>query len=100
MTSFPPEIVDAVLAHMNDDHLEDNLLIVRAFGAPDASGAAMRGVDGEAGTWAVMGPEGPVGDLRIPGPSGPIGERAEIRRDVVAQYDAAGARLGVDQRPH
>lgn len=100
MTDFEPDVVQAVLAHMNDDHLEDNLLIVRAFGAPEATAAAMCGVDADAGTWEVVGPEGPMGEVRVPWPAGPISERAEIRREVVALYDAACAELGVQARPH
>jgi hypothetical protein len=88
METFPEDTVSAVLAHMNGDHLDDNLVIVRANGAP------------EAGTWTVMGPEGPLGDLRIPWRSGPITERGEIRREVVALYDAACAALGEERRPH
>lgn len=100
MTDFEPAIVEAVLAHMNDDHLEDNLLIVKAFGVPEATAAAMVGVDAEAGTWAVVGPEGPMGEIRVPWLSGRISERVEIRREVVAVYDAACAELGVEPRPH
>lgn len=100
MTDFEPAVVEAVLAHMNDDHLEDNLLIVQAFGAPEATAAAMAGVDAEAGTWEVVGPEGPMGEVRVPWPGGRITERGEIRREVVALYDAACAALGVEARPH
>ncbi|MFC5730383.1 MULTISPECIES: DUF2470 domain-containing protein [Nocardioides] len=96
MHTFDPDVVDQVLAHMNGDHLDDNLLIVRANGAPQATAASMSDVDGEAGTWTVVGPEGPIGAVRIPWPSGPITQRAEIRREVVALYDAACAALGVD----
>jgi hypothetical protein len=98
--SFDPEVVDAVLAHMNGDHLDDNLLIVRANGAAEATAASMSDVDGEAGTWTVVGPEGPMGELRIRWPSGSISEREEIRREVVALYDAACAALGEERRPH
>lgn len=100
MPDFDASVVHAVVAHMNGDHLDDNLLIVRAHGAPEATAAAMKDVDGEAGTWEVMGPEGPLGELRVPWPGGRISERAEIRREVVALYDAACARLGVAPRPH
>jgi len=100
MTDFDASVVQAVVAHMNGDHLDDNLLIVRAHGAPEAAAAAMKDVDAEAGTWEVMGPEGPLGELRVPWPGGPISERAEIRREVVALYDAACAALGVEARPH
>ncbi|WGX96477.1 DUF2470 domain-containing protein [Nocardioides sp. L-11A] len=98
--AFDPAVVDAVLAHMNGDHLDDNLLIVRAHGVPEATAASMSDVDGEAGTWTVIGPEGPLGERRILWPGGPIAERAEIRREVVALYDAACVALGVEPRPH
>ena len=39
--SFPEQVVDAVLAHMNDDHTDDSLRIVQAFGHPDATAATM-----------------------------------------------------------
>ncbi|MEQ6902202.1 DUF2470 domain-containing protein [Nocardioides sp. YIM 152588] len=99
-TTFDAAVVAAVTGHMNGDHPEDNLLIVRAHGAPEASGAAMIGVDGEAGTWEVVGPEGPMGEVRVPWPAGAITERAEIRREVVALYDASCAALGVEPRAH
>jgi hypothetical protein len=100
MTDFDASVVQDVVAHMNGDHLGDNLLIVRAHGAPEATAAAMKDVDAEAGTWEVMGPEGPLGELRVPWPGGPISERSAIRREVVALYDAACAALGVEPRPH
>lgn len=100
MHAFDPAVVTAVLAHMNDDHLDDNLLIVRAHGTPEATAASMSDADGEAGTWTVIGPEGPLGERRIRWPGGPLIERAEIRREVVALYDAACRELGVASRPH
>lgn len=99
-TSFDDAVVAAVLRHMNDDHLDDNLLIVRAFGHPDAVDAAMRGFDGEVGVWEVTDASGDVVETRIPWPGGPITERPEVRREVVALYDAACERLGVTPRPH
>ncbi|WP_308281498.1 DUF2470 domain-containing protein [Pimelobacter sp. 30-1] len=98
--TFAPSVVDAVLAHMNSDHLDDNLLIVRAHAVPEAVAASMSDADGEAGSWTVIGPEGPVGERRILWPGGPITERAEIRREVVALYDAACVALGEEPRPH
>lgn len=99
MTVFDQGTVDAVLAHMNDDHLADSLLIVRAFGRPDASAAVMSGLDEHGGDWSVTTPDG-ESDLRVPWPGGPISERAEIRRGVVVLHDAACAALGTPARPH
>jgi hypothetical protein len=92
--TFAPEIVDAVLAHMNLDHNDDNLLIVRAFGNPDATRATMTTLDHRGGTWSHDD-----GELSVPW-STEIAERAEIRREIVALYDAACAKLGIEPRPH
>ncbi|MCT1479350.1 DUF2470 domain-containing protein [Microbacterium sp. p3-SID336] len=99
---FDPAVVSAVLRHMNGDHTDDNLLIARAFSEPSAaepSGAVMTGFDGEVGVWEVTR-DGATSELRVPWPGGPISERPEVRREVVALYDAACARLGVEPRPH
>lgn len=98
MSTFTPDVIAAVLHHMNDDHKDDNQLIARAFGHPDVSSAAMTGLDGSAGFWSYE-LDGSPHELRVPW-SAPISERAEIRREVVVLYDAACARLGVTPRPH
>jgi hypothetical protein len=99
MPTFSPEIVAAVLHHMNDDHLDDNLLIARAFGDPDAETSMMTDLDETSGSWIfTVGGEQRL--LDVPWPAGEIGERAEIRREVVKLYDAACAKLGLEPRPH
>jgi len=97
--AFPQTTVDAVLAHMNGDHPDDNVLIVRAFLEPAAEAATMIALDGTGGewTWTV---DGTAAGGRVPWLAGTITERGEIRREVVALYDAACARLGVEPRPH
>lgn len=97
--TFSPQVVDAVLAHMNGDHTHDSLLIVRAFALPDAVDATMSGLDEEAGAWSAT-TAGGTEEVRVPWPAGRITERAEIRREVVALYDAACVRLGVEPRAH
>lgn len=98
MPTFSADVVTAVLAHMNDDHNDDSLLIVRAFGAPDATAATMTTLDHRGGTWVYS-----VGDehreLTVPW-STEIDERPEIRREIVRLYDLACERLGVEPRPH
>ncbi|WOF22827.1 DUF2470 domain-containing protein [Microbacterium betulae] len=98
--SFPDDVVTAVLRHMNGDHADDNALIVRAFAEPAAVSATMTRFDGEAGEWAAVSTDGTASRVRIPWPGGAIDERAAVRREVVALYDAACARLGVEPRPH
>lgn len=96
---FDDNVISAVLRHMNDDHLDDNVVIARAFGAPDATAATMTGFDGDGTDWRAETPSGPQ-DLRIAWPAGPISERPAVRAQVVALYDAACSTLGIDPRPH
>lgn len=94
---FSPEVVRAVVTHMNDDHAEDTLLICRTLGCrPAATGARMTGLDGEGGDFAVSvdGTEIPV---RLPW-SQPLTERAQIRAEVVRMYREACGLAGVEPR--
>jgi hypothetical protein len=96
--TFPADVVAAVLSHMNDDHRDDNLLIARAFGDPNATTATMTTLDTRGGTWVYS-----VGDdareLTVPW-TAEISERPEIRREIVRLYDVACERLGIQPRPH
>ena len=96
MTSFSPEVVGAILHHMNDDHTDDSLTIVRAFADPAAEAATMTGVDAEGGTWDVV-VDGRTRSHAVPW-LGQVVERADIRREVVHLHDAAVAKLGLPVR--
>ncbi|MGI6798393.1 DUF2470 domain-containing protein [Gordonia sihwensis] len=98
MTAFDESVVSAVLSHMNDDHADDNLAIVRAFAEPDATAAVMTGFDSVAGKWTatVDGADRPV---RVPWPN-ELTDRASIRREVVALYKAGAERLGIELDDH
>ena len=96
---FDDDALAGVMRHMNHDHTDDSLLIARAFGEPDATSAVMTGFDGDGAEWTVVAADGER-SLRVPWPGGPISERAAVRREVVALYDAACERLGVEPRPH
>ena len=98
MPIFDSTVVDAVLAHMNGDHPEDNLLIAQAFGHPDAQTATMVGVDENGGSWSFTVADN-AHELTVPW-TAPISERREIRREVVVMYDAACAKLGIQPRAH
>jgi len=98
---FDEAALTGVLSHMNNDHNEDNILIARAFSpVPDVTQAHMTTFDGDAGQWHVVTADGTEDVIRVPWPGGPITERREVRREIVALYDAACARLGVTPRPH
>jgi hypothetical protein len=90
-----------VLGHMNGDHGDDNLLIARAFGPDDDVVAArMTDFDGDGGVWEAQRRSGETVTVSIPWLSGPITERPEVRREIVALYDEACGRLGIEPRPH
>ncbi len=98
---FDQAALQGVLGHMNNDHSDDNVLIARAFSPlPDVIAAEMTAFDGDGGEWAVTTAAGAEDVVRIPWPGGPITERREVRREIVALYDAACERLGVPPRPH
>lgn len=96
MTTFPAEVVDAVLHHMNDDHTDDSLVIVRAFAEPDAAAATMTDLDSAGGTWDVE-VDGTTRVVTIPWTE-PALERADLRREVVRLHDQAVAKLGLPAR--
>jgi putative heme iron utilization protein len=78
--------VAAIMAHMNGDHLDDNLLIVRVLaGRPAARSARMSGMDADGIEFEVDGHD----VVRLPW-SKRLTERAEVRREVVAMYERAG----------
>ncbi|CAM2810336.1 DUF2470 domain-containing protein [Prescottella defluvii] len=98
MTSFDAAVVAAVTGHMNGDHTADNLMIVRAFAEPAATTARMTGLDTEAGEWAVD-VDGAERTVRVPW-IGTVTDRASIRTEVVALYQAACEKLGVEPSGH
>jgi hypothetical protein len=96
--TFSDDVVRAVLAHMNDDHNDDSLLIARAFAAPDATSATMTTLDHLGGTW-VYTVHDEKREVTVPW-SAEIAERPEIRREIVRLYEQACERLGLAPRPH
>lgn len=99
--TFDDDTLAGVLGHMNDDHSDDNLLIARAFSPlADVVASEMLAFDGGAGQWHVTLADGTEDVIRIPWPGGEITERREVRREIVALYDEACARLGITPRPH
>ncbi len=94
---FTPEVVAAVVAHMNADHPEDNVLIVRALGGrPDATAARLAAVDPVGAHFEVDTPTGPASATVAW--AGPVTERPHIRHEVVRMYQEACAALGVTPR--
>jgi len=98
MNPFPPEAADRIAAHMNGDHADDNLLIVRALGGiPTATAARMSGLDADALEFAAV-----VDDIEVPVRipfSERLTEHRQVRAETVRMYREACAALGVDPRP-
>jgi putative heme iron utilization protein len=95
MNPFPPEAVAQIATHMNGDHADDNLLIVRALGGiPRATAARMSGLDADAMEFAAVvdGIEVPV---RVPF-SERLTERRQVRAEAVRMHREACAALGID----
>ena len=92
--TFTPEVVAQIARHMNDDHADDNVLIVRGLGGiATASAARMSGLDPDGMDFeaTVNGIAVPV---RIPF-SERLTERRQVRGEAVRMYQQACAALGV-----
>lgn len=86
--AFTDDVVRAVTTHMNDDHRTDNLVIVAANGAPDATSATLSDLGADGLVFTVDEPQGQR-ELTVAWPH-PIASRPDIRHAVVALFDAAG----------
>ena len=94
-----PEVVDAVLAHMNGDHPEDCAVICRVLGGrPDTTTAVMSGLDADAIHFVATGPDGDA-PVRIPFAQ-ELTERSQVRAEVARMYHESAAVLGLPPREH
>lgn len=94
---FTPQVIEAVTAHMNTDHPEDNLLIARSLGGmPEATSATMIGIDPQGARFAAV-VNGTTTEFDVPW-AVEITERATIRHEVVRMYHEACAAMGVTPR--
>ena len=92
---FPEEVVDAVVAHMNDDHADDTVVIVRAFGGlATVDAAEVTDVDAT-GLEVAARVDGGSRTVRIAF-AAPVTDRAGLREEVTLLYHAACDELGPD----
>jgi putative heme iron utilization protein len=91
---FPPEVVEQIARHMNDDHTDDNVLILRALGGvTTATAARVSGMDADAMEFAAV-VDGIQVPVRIPF-SERLTERRQVRAEAVRMYREACTALGV-----
>lgn len=94
---FPQQVVEAVRDHMNLDHTDDSLLIVRSLGkTPAATAAEVSGLDGTDLFFSAV-VDGAETTVAVPW-SEPITERPQIRLEIERMYHEACAALGVAPR--
>lgn len=80
-----PDVVEAVVRHMNGDHADDNVVICQGVGGrPDVQTATMTGIDEHAIEFSAQTPEGAV-PLRIPFDQ-PLRERPDVREAVARLF--------------
>lgn len=83
---FTDEVIAAVKKHMNEDHAEHSLAIVRTLGRqPAAIGARVSDVDPAGAVFTADLPDGPL-EVRVPW-SRPITERRNFREEFVDMYE-------------
>lgn len=96
---FTADVVEAVCAHMNGDHRDDCLLIVRGLaGRPDAASARMTGIDVDGARFEARLAAGTSVEVQVPF-GGEVTERAQLRVEVVRMYRDACTALGIAPRP-
>jgi putative heme iron utilization protein len=92
---FPPDVVAQIARHMNDDHADDNVLIVRGLGgAQTATAARMSGMDADGMDFEAV-VDGIAVPVRVPFAER-LTERRQVRAEAVRMYRDACAALGVE----
>ncbi|MEV6810806.1 DUF2470 domain-containing protein [Micromonospora sp. NPDC051296] len=97
-TPFPPDVVAAVMRHMNTDHADDCRVICQGLGGQStATAATMSGMDAD-GMDFVATVDGEPVPIRVPF-STRLAERRQIRAEAARMYREACAALGIAPRP-
>jgi putative heme iron utilization protein len=93
--TFTPEVVAQIASHMNGDHADDNVLIVRGLaGVGSASAARMSGMDADGMDFEAT-VDGIAVPVRIPFAQR-LTERRQVRGEAVRMYQQACAALGIE----
>lgn len=96
-TWLTPQVVEAVLGHMNTDHAADNAIICRGVGgAPEVTGAVCAAFDLDAVRFDAQTLDGPrVVTIAF---SSPLADRAQVRAEFARMYHESAAMLGLPPR--
>jgi putative heme iron utilization protein len=96
--AFPPDVVTAIMRHMNTDHADDSRVIVRGLGnQPTATAARMSGMDADGMDFEAT-VDGRPTPVRIPFTER-LTERRQVRGEAARMYRDACAKLGITPRP-
>jgi hypothetical protein len=91
---FTPDVVGAILRHMNDDHPADCLRIVQGLAGVHATAATMTGLDADNAFFRAETSDG-FTEVDIPW-SEHLTERAQVRVEVVRMHEEACKALGIE----
>lgn len=95
---FTPDVIEAIMRHMNGDHADDCRVICQGLGGqPTASAAVMSGMDAD-GMDFVATVDGEQVPLRIAF-TARLSERKQVRAEAARMYREACAALGIAARP-
>jgi hypothetical protein len=92
-TPFTPDAVAAICRHMNDDHPDDCVRMVRGLAGVDADRVTMTGLDADRAYFHVESPEAVDVSLAW---SEHLTERGQVRVEVVRMHEEACRKLGID----
>lgn len=93
------EVVEGVRGHMNSEHTDDALRIVRGIGGlPGADAATLADLTADGAVFEVSA-KGEQVHVTVPW-GRPIEERADIRHDIVRMHTEACDALGIEPPAH
>ncbi len=93
MSTFAPDVIDAICTYMNTDPMESTLTIVQGLtGDRTVTKVTMTGFDGKECVFQAENPEG-TKEVRIPWLR-QISERPEVREQLFALLDRASDAFG------
>lgn len=95
--AFEPDAMTAVMAHMNNHHRDDCILIARAFGSlDDVRDASLVGIEVTGARFTAVTGERPV-DVTVPWGQ-EVTIRSHLRDEMARMYRDSCARLGITPR--